>query len=129
MHFLSIFLTLLPLAYASPIPSRCLELQQLDETLTALADIDRTNMTEHGVKKLGELMVAQPAIRKELEKCFTDNRRRDLDDALSGLGQSIQGLLGQESGDIAVDIDQTNFIGNYGDYNRQDGGEDQVDNN
>lgn len=88
MHFLSIFLTLLPLAYASPIPSRCLELQQLDETLTALADIDRTNMTEHGVKKLGELMIAQPAIRKELEKCFTDNRRRDLDDALSGLGVS-----------------------------------------
>lgn len=88
MHFLSIFLTLLPLAYAKPIPSRCLELQQIDETLTALADIDRTTMTEHEAKKVGELLIAQPAIRRELEKCFTDNRRRDLDDALTGLGVS-----------------------------------------
>lgn len=90
MHFLTILLSLLPLAYANPIPSRCLELQQLDETLTALADIDRTNMTEHGVKKLGELLVAQPAIHRELEKCFNGNRRRDFEDVLSGLGVSVQ---------------------------------------
>lgn len=88
MHFFSIFLSILPLAYANPIPSRCLELQQLDETLTSLADIDQTTMTENGVKKLGELLVAQPAVRRELEKCFTENRRRDLDDALNGLGVS-----------------------------------------
>lgn len=37
--------------------------------------------------------------------------------------------MGQELEDVAVDIDQTNFIGNYGDYNRQDGGEGQGDGN
>ncbi|ODM23183.1 hypothetical protein SI65_00772 [Aspergillus cristatus] len=122
MHFLSIFLTLLPLAYASPIPSRCLELQQLDQTLTTLADIDRTNMTEHEVKKLGELLVAQPAIHRELEKCFNGNRRRDFEDILSGLGESVHDML------VDVNVDQTNFIGNYGDYNREDNGDDSGDN-
>ncbi|BCR83356.1 uncharacterized protein ACHE_10758S [Aspergillus chevalieri] len=122
MHFLSIFLTLLPLAYTSPIPSRCLELQQLDQTLTTLADIDRTNMTEHEVKKLGELLVAQPAIHRELEKCFNGNRRRDFEDILSGLGESVHDML------VDVNVDQTNFIGNYGDYNREDNGDDSGDN-
>lgn len=37
--------------------------------------------------------------------------------------------MGQEAENIDVAIDQTYFIGNYGDYNRQDGGEDQVDSN
>lgn len=95
MHLSAILLSFLPLAYASPIASRCSRLKDLAQQLNALAHWDRTAMTERELSLLEKLIMAQPVVRSELEKCSaaaaaatTVNHRRGLGDVLEEAGVS-----------------------------------------